>query len=673
MPAAALILWGHALAALLFGGLAFGRVRGGEGGLPRISFVFALALTAMWALAVAGIDARDVSARVMESARNVAWLAFLWALLRRNGEAGLAIGATFAIAMLICGLVAMVAVAEAVIGVVDFAATREALRMIVAITGLVLLHHIALASAPATRGGVRLALAALAVMWSFDLTLYATARVAEVWPVGLVAMRGWAMAGVAALLTVAVHRGGDWTLRPSRAVAIRSLSLGAVGLYVAAMVLATGLFADVGGLSGRALQTAFVAGATATLIGLLASPWLRAWMKVKVAKHLFDHRYDYRHEWLRFTATLARPDSEAPLDERIVMAIANLTDSPAGLLLVADGDGLGVGRGWKWEGNEGAIDHALAAHLVSYDRILDLDTLRTETGEERALVPAWLIDRPDAWAVVPLVHAGRLAGAVVLARPAVTRALDWEDFDLLRVAGRQGASYLAEARAAAALGEAQRFDEFNRRFAFIIHDVKNLVSQLTLVARNAERHADNPAFRADMIATLQDSCGRMSALLQRLSQHSGGRADPPRPTEIIAIVERIARQRRGQHPLAITGGSAVALVDPVRFEQILSHLIQNAIEASPADAPVTIAVAVDPANVTVTVVDRGCGMTAAFVRDELFRPFASSKDGGFGIGAFEARQLAEAMDGRVSVDSAPDAGTRFTVTFPAAIPLELAA
>ena len=87
----------------------------------------------------------------------------------------------------------------------------------------------------------------------------------------------------------------------------------------------------------------------------------------------------------------------------------------------------------------------------------------------------------------------------------------------------------------------------------------------------------------------------------------------------------------------------------------------------------TILLSASGPAVTVTVVDRGSGMTAAFLRDELFRPFASSKDGGFGIGAFEARQLAEAMGGTVSVESAPGEGTRFAVTFPAAQTMELAA
>jgi putative PEP-CTERM system histidine kinase len=670
MTSAAFIIWAHALAALLFGALAISRLREPADGLPRGSFAFALAATALWALAVAGIDARDIATRIVETVRNLAWFGFLYTLLRQSGRrVGLAIGATFVVVALVCIATAAVALVETALGAQNLAATRLVLRMIVAVTGLVLVHHLALAAAPASRGGVRLALVALATMWGTDLILFSTAWATGIWPGPLVAIRGVTMAVVAAMLAVAVHRGGDWTLKLSRTVAFRGLLAGVIAAYFTAMALATGLFANVGGAHARIVQTAFIAGATATLFGILSSPWLRAWVKVKVAKHFFDHRYDYRHEWLRFTATLGRPDADAaPLEQRVVKAIADLTDSPGGLLLVAAGDTLEPAGAWNWSG-EGTLGAALVEQLDN-DRILDLDELRATADPA---LPRWLAERPDAWAVVPLIHLGQLAGAVMLARPPIDRALDWEDFDLLRVAGRQGASYLAEDRAAAALGEAKRFEEFNRRFAFIIHDVKNLVSQLTLVARNAERHADNPAFRADMIATLQDSCGRMSALLKRLSQHSGTRADPPRPTDVGAILARLARQRRSQHPVVVTGSPAMALVDPARFEQIVAHLLQNAIEASGADKPVTLAIEPAADRVTVAVIDHGAGMSAAFVRDELFRPFASSKAGGFGIGAFEARQLAEAMGGSITVDSRPGRGTRFAVTFPAAPALEAAA
>ena len=106
----------------------------------------------------------------------------------------------------------------------------------------------------------------------------------------------------------------------------------------------------------------------------------------------------------------------------------------------------------------------------------------------------------------------------------MSRALDWEDLDVLRIAGQQAASYLAESQSQAALSEAKRFDEFNRRFAFIMHDIKNLASQLNLLASNAERHADKPAFRADMVETLKISSGRLSDLLVRLSARERGKA-----------------------------------------------------------------------------------------------------------------------------------------------------
>ena len=147
---------------------------------------------------------------------------------------------------------------------------------------------------------------------------------------------------------------------------------------------------------------------------------------------------------------------------------------------------------------------------------------------------------------------------MILERPPIARMLDWEDFDLLRVVGRQVASYLAEARGQEALSDAQRFEEFNRRFAFIMHDIKNLVSQLSLVTRNAERHADNPEFRADMIVTLKNSTARMNDLLARLSQHNKARPEEPRAVALQPIAEAIAKAKRAAHPVVVSGTSRPA-------------------------------------------------------------------------------------------------------------------
>ncbi|PKP93670.1 MAG: PEP-CTERM system histidine kinase PrsK [Alphaproteobacteria bacterium HGW-Alphaproteobacteria-16] len=666
--AANLILWSHALAALLFGALGIWALRRAAVGVPQAPLAAALGMTALWALAVAGIGEGDLVTAIAEGARNLSWLAFMIALHRRSGmeRPPAAIGTVY-------GVIAVVILITSALHITAFAAPETAdramraallLRMMVAVAALVLVQSLHSAMAPRTNTGMRPIVLALGALWLVDTNILTVAWLTDSWPHELAAVRGFGMALIAAPIAAGLHRRGEWPMQLSRTVAYQSLSLVAIALYFILLALATNALEAIGGSQARLLQTAFVFGSTAAILTLISSSWLRAWVKVKLAKHFFRHRYDYRAEWMRFTETLGEPEGSAPLDERLVKALADLTDSPAGILLLPQGDTLSVGATWNvpratlperlgedW--SPATLDSAL---------ILELDGI-----DDAVNVPPSLRGWTEAWVAVPLPHHARLTGVIVLARPPVARALDWEDFDLLRIAGRQLASYLAEERAQEALAEAERFDEFNRRFAFIMHDIKNLVSQLTLVARNAERHADNPAFRADMVATLQDSAGRMNDMLARLSQHHRARNDAPVPTALLPLVRRIAKAREAIRPVRIVAtGEPVGIADPARLETILGHLIQNAVEASAPDAPVSIEIETTGEEAVIAVIDSGCGMSTAFIRDRLFKPFASTKPGGFGIGAFEARKLAMEMGGRIEVESSEGRGTRFRVVLRAA-------
>jgi putative PEP-CTERM system histidine kinase len=292
--------------------------------------------------------------------------------------------------------------------------------------------------------------------------------------------------------------------------------------------------------------------------------------------------------------------------------------------------------------------------------------LRTPDVDVR--LPRPLVSLDALWAGVPLIHGDRLVGLVLLEHPLVRRPLDWEDFDLFRTVGIQAASYLAEARTQDALADARRFDEFNRRFAFIIHDIKNLVSQLSLVIRNAERHADKPEFREDMIATLHSSVKKMNDLLARL--HRGGNnveAEPVRTIPLGRAVAAVAEVKRRVHPVEVEGDpNFAAVADPLRLEQALAHLVQNAIDASPGGVPVRIRCGRRGGEAAIDIVDRGEGMSADFIRTRLFQPFASTKESGFGVGAFEARSLVAAMGGRIEVESRVGEGSRFTILLPPA-------
>jgi putative PEP-CTERM system histidine kinase len=519
----------------------------------------------------------------------------------------------------------------------------------------------------------------LAWLWGYDLNLYTLAYLGAPSAAGLAEWRGVAVALTAPLFALGARDESGWRIRLSRAATFQSLSLLAICAYFALMaIVATALRGSGFDWSG-ALMIGVLAVMTVGAMAVIPSPRARGWLKVKLAKHLFEHRYDYRTEWLRFTGTLGRagPDA-APLSERIVQAFADVVDAPGGMLLVSEGErGLAVAATWNWPSTAPPADQledcaAFWTGVEASARILEFEGLRSgwaKTVDKALQTPAWMIADATVWAGVPLIHNERMVGLVILAAPEFRRALDWEDFDLLRTAGNQAASSLAEAFGQEALVNAQRFEEFNRRFAFILHDIKNLVSQLSLLARNAERHADNPEFRADMVGTLQSSVGKMRDLLARLAPHSPAAVQNVEPQPLLPILSSAIAAKRREREVTLLGDAGQwAAVDAGALEQALGHLLQNALEASSDGQPVTVRVSGAGPSVTVAITDQGCGMDGDFVRNSLFQPFASTKAGGFGIGAFEARSLVAAMGGRVSVDSRPDKGTTFTILLPAAEP-----
>ncbi|MBN8845130.1 MAG: PEP-CTERM system histidine kinase PrsK, partial [Sphingomonadales bacterium] len=468
---------------------------------------------------------------------------------------------------------------------------------------------------------------------------------------------------------------GRERIRLSRTAAMRTLILLGAAIYLVLIGLVGAVARLIGGDYGELAQGTFLIVALGAGGLLLLSARARAWLSVMISKHFFEHRYDYRAEWMRFTATLAQGDGEDDrnLHRRVAKALAELTGSPGALLMLPDPLGaFRVAEQWHWPAGieeEATLSLRSAFMLQETRHIVDLDAERRgrPADEQDLAIPDWLMADTRAWVVVPVLHFQRMIAVVVLHRPAVSRPLDWEDLDVLRIAGQQAASYLAESQSQAALSEAKRFDEFNRRFAFIMHDIKNLASQLSLLASNAERHADKPAFRADMVETLKISAGRLSDLLVRLSPRERGRAAEAGRALIEPVLNSLATEVKARRALFVgcqAGLAAWGDADSIR--QIVQHLVTNAIDASSSDTPVQLIAVAEHGRARIDVIDQGSGMTRAFIRDELFKPFVSTKDGGFGLGAFEALQLAQAMGGSIDVASEPGKGSNFTLWLPLA-------
>jgi putative PEP-CTERM system histidine kinase len=684
---ALIVFWTHALAAALFASLTIWELRRGLGESEQRMLLAAFALTGCWAW-ITALAPTTMLAAYAETARNLVWIGVLHRLAGiDSSEEQRGVRPVYAA---VAGVIGLQLVVDALPLVVDTSAissghalivTAIILRLTAAAGSLVLVHNLYGQAAPSSRGGIRFAMMALALMWAYDLNFYTIAYFDPSSAKGLFDWRGLPMAIAAGLFAIGGSQGEGWRIRLSRAATFQSLSLLAICGYFAVMAVLVTALRGSGFDWTRALLVGLLAAMTVGAMVLLPSSRARGWAKVKIAKHLFEHRYDYRTEWLRFTETIGATGPDAPpLGQRVIKGFADILDAPGGLLLIADDNGsIEPAASWNWAGsaNPGAAipgAEALAFWLSvgAEGRIIDFDAHSGGWADARDLeldIPEPLLGEKQAWTGVPLIHDDRLVGLVLLAAPDYRRPLDWEDFDLLRTAGRQAASSLAEAHGQQALMNAQRFEDFNRRFAFILHDVKNLVSQLSLLVRNAERHADNADFRSDMVATLKGSVGKMNDLLARLAPTADQRPAKTEPTPLRPLVASAIAAKRADHEVMLLGaGDIWVTADPLLLEQAIGHLIQNAVDASAPSNPVTVRMEGGHDQITVSISDNGAGMDADFVRTRLFQPFTSTKKGGFGVGAFEAKSLVYAMGGRLSVESRPGEGSCFTITLPAAQP-----
>ena len=687
-----LAFWSHALGAVAFASVLLWQARGWAAGAAHRLLLGALTLTAAAAWLAATVPGTLV-ANLAETARNLLWVSLLYVLSGTDSAQGgrqRGVAWVYASVALVLGASAVVEITAPLAAAADRAAilaSLTVLRTIAAAGALILVHNLYGQAAAASRGAIRLPMLGLALIWCYELNLYTMATLEVPFATALADASGIALVLAAPFFALARTDSEAWRLKLSRAATFQSLSLLAICSYFAVMALLAATL-RAGGLDWlRGLAILVLAGMTVALAVLLPSRAARSWTKVKIAKHFFEHRYDYRAEWLRFAAMLGDHGAAEPLADRIVRAFADILEAPAGLLLAQGHGGRPTIAGsWHWSGR--LPQAALAGEglerlwpLLVPGRVLELDAHRYRWGSAADLafpVPGWLRDEASLWAGIPLVHGEEVVGLVLLCAPELRRPLDWEDIDLLRTAGRQAAAGLAEQFGQQRMSESRRFDEFNRRFAFILHDIKNLVSQLKLLARNAERHADNPEWRADMVATLKGSVGKMNDLLARLAPSDAPAARPAvQPAALQPLLAGVIAAHRGHHEIRLLGPAALdVLADRAGLEQALGHLIANAVEASPPAAPVLVRVASeDGPDIRIEITDQGPGMDADFVANRLFAPFASTKDGGFGIGAFEARSLVLAMGGRLTVESRVGEGTRFTISLtraePASTPLIL--
>lgn len=312
------------------------------------------------------------------------------------------------------------------------------------------------------------------------------------------------------------------------------------------------------------------------------------------------------------------------------------------------------------------IDSPLCQFLMTSGWVVNLEEFRSFPRRYGALVlPDWLRSVVPAWLVVPLLVGDDLIGFVVLASPRTHIDVNWEINDLLKTAGRQAASFLAQMQATEALLEVRKFDSFNRMSAFVVHDLKNIVTQLSLMMKNAKRLSGNPEFQQDMLTTVDNSLDRMRQLMLQLREGATppGKAFGVNLEEIAMRIAGVALSRDRLLEIEIKD-AVLTRGHEERLERVIGHVVQNAFDATDVSGRVWLSIERANGQAQIVVGDTGQGMTPEFIQNRLFKPFQTTKQAGMGIGAYESFQYVQELGGRIDVQSQPNVGTKVTIRLP---------
>lgn len=541
-----------------------------------------------------------------------------------------------------------------------------------AVLGLVLVEQLLRNATADARWNAKPVCLGLSAIFVFDLFIGSQAALFQTFDGDAISVRSLVHAAAVPLLYVASRRQADWLgkLHVSRAAVFHSAALLLVGTYLL-MVAGVGYYVRyTGGQWGRALSVALVFVALVALALLVASGSMRSRLRVYISKNFFSYRYDYREEWLRFTDLLSSSAEPQHTAETVVRALANLVESPSGMLWLQRSAGSDFVQAARWNlpaqpGSE-TRDGPLAMFWRERAWIIDVNEWRGRRDAYPGLeLPAWLVDEPRCWLIVPLLVRESLIGFAVLGRPRVVVELNWEVRDLLRTAASQASGYLDQAQATEALLEARKFDAFNRMSAFVVHDLKNIVTQLSLMMKNAKRLRDNPEFQQDMLDTVENSLEKMRQLMLQLRE-----GDKPHGLASGVDLEQIAKRlaaaavsKGRQLELKLQGGVSTR-GHAERVERVLGHVVQNAFDATPPGGRVSLTLDAQGSQARVRVEDSGCGMSEDFIQNRLFKPFQTTKASGMGIGAHESYQYVQELGGKISVQSELNRGTTVTLLLP---------
>lgn len=466
---------------------------------------------------------------------------------------------------------------------------------------------------------------------------------------------------------------GEIDLYPSRTFLQGSLTILLAGGYFFVVGVLAQVVKMLGGMASFPAQALVVLLGLVGLTVLLLSDRFRTGLQRFVSRHFQRAEHDFRKIWTEFTNQTSSVLDEATL-------AVNAAEVISGNFHVL---GVTVFRT--------SVDPPALRCLGSTEKQrapteIDLDS--TAIAEIRALGQSFNLEDPKhPWAdairkacptkfdhggerlAIPLVASEQLVGLVILADRVNGVPYSHEEMDLLACIGIQLAGAFLNHSLTEKVLQAKELEAFQTISTFFVHDLKNAANSLNLTLQNLPIHFDDPEFRVDTVKTVGRTVERINQMILKLGslRHELQLHRVPCRLDLLC-----AEVLDGLDPEMRNGGVIhrdlqivpECRLDPEAICSVVTNLVVNAREAMDGKGDIHVAIGAENGRLHLTVADEGCGMSADFIKNQLFRPFCSTKTKGLGIGMFQCKKIVEAHQGSIGVESAPEKGTRFTILFP---------
>jgi len=545
------------------------------------------------------------------------------------------------------------------------------------LTGLILIEQLYRNAAQEQRWAIKFICIGLAVMFAIDFVFYSKSLLFNQLDSLLWQLRGVVNLIVVPLLAISLHRINQdlVKIQVSNKLIFHSTVLLGAGVYLLLMSFVGYYIKVYGGNWGTIAQVSFIFLALILLLIFFISGKIRALAKVYFSKHFYQQRYDYRDEWIKLSKKIAELDNLDDLTHLVVRTMANIVDSSAGGLWVKNNQGNYYLTANQGLGNKSKLRVNKNDNLINFiskkQWVIDFVEYFNDPDVYAGLgLDKWYTEFEDIWLIVPLIQKNTLEGFVVLTQPRVSRQIDWEDHDLLKTSGMQLANALALTQISDDLSRSRQFEAYNRFSAFLVHDLKNLVAQISLIVKNSEKHKRNPEFIDDSIETLENVVKKIDHILGQLKKGNKLESNDTKIDLSEILLDVILQQSSNTPTVTINENnkSYWIVAEKEKMTAILGHLVQNAQEATEDTGTVQIEILNKAPDIIIKIIDSGCGMDEKFIHQRLFKPFDTTKgNAGMGIGVYETQEYIMQQSGQIEVKSEVGKGTTFTISLPEAV------